>query len=370
MFWLSQRSTTRVEDMAYCMLGIFDINMPLLYGEGAKAFVRLQEEIIKVSADHTIFCWSWTDTVPPAWNSLISPSPDTFKHSKYFRPEGAREGVSPYTMTNLGLSIRLPFIQAWTYSFIVLRACGHFLYHNKRVCIPIKGYLRPTSDSVSTYDRLSFPPDPIFCAEDWASPEINMYVGSRENSADRDEPSFPYKFGSRRLLITIAENIPAEPPPGARAHIKYNDRYIPMFHSETYPQGLFDETRSVFTLKRRVGNVQNGLLTLCNEDFRCVIFISCKTSMASEEGWFCHILPLVSLEEDEAERLLESLESQVASMTRQNDIRAAVCPEVRGHFVIDNYSYRSSILPARLELGLGMEKILELSKGIKKSLHV
>ncbi|TEY66937.1 hypothetical protein BOTCAL_0130g00120 [Botryotinia calthae] len=41
MFWISRRRTTRVEDMAYCMLGIFDINMPLLYGEGMKAFVRL-----------------------------------------------------------------------------------------------------------------------------------------------------------------------------------------------------------------------------------------------------------------------------------------------------------------------------------------
>jgi hypothetical protein len=55
MYWLSQRFTTRVEDIAYCMLGIFDINMPLLYGEGPKAFIRVQQEIIKASNDHTIF---------------------------------------------------------------------------------------------------------------------------------------------------------------------------------------------------------------------------------------------------------------------------------------------------------------------------
>ncbi|EEU34251.1 uncharacterized protein NECHADRAFT_28122, partial [Fusarium vanettenii 77-13-4] len=57
MSWLAKRTTTRVEDMAYCVLGIFDINMPLLYGEGRKAFTRLQEEIIKKTNDHTIFCW-------------------------------------------------------------------------------------------------------------------------------------------------------------------------------------------------------------------------------------------------------------------------------------------------------------------------
>jgi hypothetical protein len=31
MAWLSSRETTRVEDLAYCMLGIFDVNMPLLW---------------------------------------------------------------------------------------------------------------------------------------------------------------------------------------------------------------------------------------------------------------------------------------------------------------------------------------------------
>jgi hypothetical protein len=43
--------------MAYCLLGLFDINLPLLYGEGRKAFHRLQEEIIKQFDDHTIFLW-------------------------------------------------------------------------------------------------------------------------------------------------------------------------------------------------------------------------------------------------------------------------------------------------------------------------
>ncbi|KAK6382265.1 hypothetical protein LTS17_004152 [Exophiala oligosperma] len=56
--WASQRQTTRTEDIAYCLLGLFDINMPLLYGEGERAFVRLQEEIIKVSTDYSIFAWS------------------------------------------------------------------------------------------------------------------------------------------------------------------------------------------------------------------------------------------------------------------------------------------------------------------------
>lgn len=57
MSWAARRTTTRIEDEAYCLLGIFDINMPLLYGEGSKAFRRLQEEILRKSQDQSILAW-------------------------------------------------------------------------------------------------------------------------------------------------------------------------------------------------------------------------------------------------------------------------------------------------------------------------
>ncbi|KAH8719198.1 hypothetical protein GQ44DRAFT_742073 [Phaeosphaeriaceae sp. PMI808] len=55
MSWASKRETTRVEDLSYCLIGIFGISMPLLYGEGDRAFIRLQEEIMKISDDHSLF---------------------------------------------------------------------------------------------------------------------------------------------------------------------------------------------------------------------------------------------------------------------------------------------------------------------------
>ena len=57
MHWASKRKTTRKEDEAYCLLGIFEINMPLIYGEGGRAFQRLQREIITTSTDQTILAW-------------------------------------------------------------------------------------------------------------------------------------------------------------------------------------------------------------------------------------------------------------------------------------------------------------------------
>ena len=55
--WAAKRETTRAEDRAYSLLGIFDINMPVLYGEGERAFRRLQEEILRRIPDQTLFAW-------------------------------------------------------------------------------------------------------------------------------------------------------------------------------------------------------------------------------------------------------------------------------------------------------------------------
>ena len=56
--WAANRQTTRSEDVAYCLLGLFGITLPLSYGEGGEnAFYRLQEEIIKTTVDMSLFAW-------------------------------------------------------------------------------------------------------------------------------------------------------------------------------------------------------------------------------------------------------------------------------------------------------------------------
>jgi len=48
MLWAEKRETTRKEDKVYSLLGIFNVHMPLIYGEGReKALGRLREEIDK-----------------------------------------------------------------------------------------------------------------------------------------------------------------------------------------------------------------------------------------------------------------------------------------------------------------------------------
>lgn len=56
--WAAGRKTTRVEDIAYCLLGICNVHMPMLYGEGKTAFRRLQEEIIRTTYDLSLLAWT------------------------------------------------------------------------------------------------------------------------------------------------------------------------------------------------------------------------------------------------------------------------------------------------------------------------
>ena len=76
MSWAAMRETTREEDIAYCLLGIFDVNMPMLYGEGEKSFIRLQEEIIKESPDMSIFAWKASTGMD--YSGLLARSPASF----------------------------------------------------------------------------------------------------------------------------------------------------------------------------------------------------------------------------------------------------------------------------------------------------
>ncbi|KAH7145566.1 heterokaryon incompatibility protein-domain-containing protein [Dactylonectria estremocensis] len=77
MSWAAKRQTTRVEDMAYCLMGIFNVNMPLLYGEREKAFIRLQEEIARQHRDLSLFAWRQQDSIPQ-YRGIFANSPAEF----------------------------------------------------------------------------------------------------------------------------------------------------------------------------------------------------------------------------------------------------------------------------------------------------
>lgn len=108
MSWASGRKVTRTEDMAYCLLGLFGINMPLLYGEGKRAFKRLQLEIIKASHDESIYAW----IKPSAPLNIYEEYPiiaESVKHFKGCADIVRVPGVArlPWTVTHHDLEVPL-----------------------------------------------------------------------------------------------------------------------------------------------------------------------------------------------------------------------------------------------------------------------
>ncbi|EXL70116.1 hypothetical protein FOPG_14011 [Fusarium oxysporum f. sp. conglutinans race 2 54008] len=121
MAWASSRSTTRIEDQAYSLLGLFDISMPLVYGEGFEAFTRLLGEIIHKYADHSFFAsrLQYVDFLPRSpWefsdsqSVVVSSSPQLQRH---YTP-----GDHSYSfhLTNTGLQITLPIVPTLVPHFV------------------------------------------------------------------------------------------------------------------------------------------------------------------------------------------------------------------------------------------------------------
>ncbi|KAL2195526.1 heterokaryon incompatibility protein-domain-containing protein [Corynascus similis CBS 632.67] len=128
MSWAANRTTAKPEDQAYALLGIFGVNMPIIYGEGANAFLRLQEEIIRRSDDHSIFAWGtlghgdtglghhhhhvdlddldyddMTGTI-----GVLATSPKDFAGMQHvISAPPSTQNTSDYAMTNKGLHIQL-----------------------------------------------------------------------------------------------------------------------------------------------------------------------------------------------------------------------------------------------------------------------
>ena len=126
MSWAAHRTTTRVEDRAYSLMGLLDVNMPMLYGEGKKAFHRLQLEIIRASNDQSIFAWGY-GIYGMRTGSILADDPSFFlncremelmgddefiKYLKAYAPEAELDSVEDrlgaFPVTNRGIQIWMP----------------------------------------------------------------------------------------------------------------------------------------------------------------------------------------------------------------------------------------------------------------------
>ena len=172
MSWASRRETTRPEDEAYSLMGIFSVNMPLLYGEGGKkAFLRLQQEILKDSTDHSLFTWTaipdmhFEEPSQTALNfgayggsgGLLAYSPREFADCGQIRVR-ILEGLADreaYDMTNMGLRISLPTIEVTESEGIAILDCSNRSHGNVYLGIRMKLNTMERKDG-KAFERLLF----------------------------------------------------------------------------------------------------------------------------------------------------------------------------------------------------------------------
>lgn len=172
MSWASGRATTREEDIAYSLLGIFGINMPLLYGEGSNAFMRLQLEIMKETNDMTLFAWTCSSGNPyqqgaPEFRGILASSPGEFEdtgnvvftrdikynpevsqslqkitHTQHLERVQDRElTLEQYTMTNKGLRIETGYVVGEDRThFLILRCKWDDGAPGQSLAIPLKDH--------------------------------------------------------------------------------------------------------------------------------------------------------------------------------------------------------------------------------------
>ncbi|KAF3009949.1 hypothetical protein E8E13_011137 [Curvularia kusanoi] len=181
MSWAAHRQTTRIEDLAYCLLGLFDIQMPLLYGEGSKAFIRLQEEILKTTDDYSLFAWRAQDSIPSTYRGLLARSPFEFRDCHSIDRE---ESIStfPINPTPIGLHLQLeclPHPNDKTRILALIRASNNL---NQRLAITLK-----CLDGLEQHARVDT--GTLIPINDWPTGTLTtLYV--------RQAPSIPAAFAT------------------------------------------------------------------------------------------------------------------------------------------------------------------------------
>jgi hypothetical protein len=145
MSWAAGRKTTRVEDVAYSLLGIFSVNMTMLYGEGNRAFTRLQEEIMKSSPDESIFAWGTGGSLQDAAQfdrALLASSPANFEGCGNFVPFTTRGIISShFVLTNQGLHIEMSIFESGSTAIGRLNCWPPRAGPPKCVAVPLIGSL-------------------------------------------------------------------------------------------------------------------------------------------------------------------------------------------------------------------------------------
>jgi hypothetical protein len=123
--WAAKRKTSRPEDIIYCLMGLFRVHLPLIYGEGAgSAFTRLQHELFKLAPATSLLTWgklsehpidpegSWSNIFPYplAPQPMFAQSPQLFTEYPVWHRLHTSNDTKPCVITNRGIETQVEVI--------------------------------------------------------------------------------------------------------------------------------------------------------------------------------------------------------------------------------------------------------------------
>ena len=197
MSWASSRQTTRVEDMAYSLLGIFNVNMPMIYGEGERAFTRLQEEIAKETNDLSLFAWIARGPATAFFSGLLALSTAEFsgfgnvvKYKNYLDPN------PEFLLTNNGVRMQTNIGRSEFGEYVLNLECG---IKRKTMGQPFQWlgiYLYKTAFG---FTRIH--PEKVFLTNDtrvWAGKRSTVYI--HKSLREREEQRVSLEVEGRMFI--------------------------------------------------------------------------------------------------------------------------------------------------------------------------
>ncbi|UNI23590.1 hypothetical protein JDV02_009400 [Purpureocillium takamizusanense] len=200
MSWAAARQTTRVEDMAYCLLGIFDVNMPMLYGEGPRAFLRLQEEIARESNDLSIFAWR-TAEASRQHSGVFAAAPTDFAQSGSVQLAGDTVYSPEFLLTNKGLRMNVNLYSGKGDTYLLKLNCEETTASGKQ---PVGILIKPHGGGV--YSRAMLSEFGVAAAEDAGKlREVFLFRHLSAAQSKRLETSDSNAFMLRKGLNTAEE---------------------------------------------------------------------------------------------------------------------------------------------------------------------
>lgn len=219
MSWAASRETTREEDLAYSLIGLFSCNMPMLYGEGGKrAFLRLQEEIMHSNEDQSIFAWikSGDDNMEPdAFHGLLADSPKDFRHTGATIAYSELGDLNPTSMTARGLNITLPLTQKQDGTSIAALQCpvpgqgygGWLAVYLQRLNTGSNQYARKDCGKLASVNEVGTP-QPLYVRQHFSTmagrkvyPYHFFQVSAKKCTVHSDSARSPLCSASIRILL-------------------------------------------------------------------------------------------------------------------------------------------------------------------------